>query len=121
MKRRLSSPPLLAGVLFGPIVTACAGGDHRRAGPQGHRPRRRLPQATAAQRRLLARHGRPAGGGVHRLCTLALLNAGVEPRRSDDDPEGARTTSASSSPRRPTSSSLQTMVFCRAEPERDRC
>ena len=54
-------------------------------------------------------------GGVGALCTLALLNAGVEP----DDPtdtEGARYL-RTIRPERTYVVALQTMVFARAEPD----
>ena len=64
---------------LGSLVAACAGGSFRRAGPQGHRRRRQVPEAAGSRRRL-DRVPRPPGG-ITALCTLALLNAGVEPQR----------------------------------------
>ncbi|MBN2021302.1 MAG: DUF4159 domain-containing protein [Pirellulales bacterium] len=56
-------------------------------------------------------------GGVTALCTLALLNAGVEP----EDEHVARALGWLRTHRLPTTYavSLQTMVFCKAEPVRD--
>jgi hypothetical protein len=57
-------------------------------------------------------------GGISALCTLALLNAGVEP----DEPQmqAALEYLRKIPPERTYVVSLQTMVFARAEPERDR-
>ena len=57
-------------------------------------------------------------GGISALCTLALLNSGVEP----DDPaiQKALEHLRKLKPERTYVVSLQTMVFARAEPEKDR-
>ena len=57
-------------------------------------------------------------GGVSALCTLALLNAGVEP----DDPNMREALAylRKVKPARTYVVSLQTMVFARAEPDKDR-
>ena len=58
-------------------------------------------------------------GGVTSLCTLALLNAGYGPR--DPDVAAAlRYLRRLGNPESTYATSLQTMVFCAAEPERDR-
>ena len=57
-------------------------------------------------------------GGVSALCTLALLNAGVEP--DDAQMQKALDYLRKIKPERTYVVSLQTMVFARAEPERDR-
>jgi hypothetical protein len=56
-------------------------------------------------------------GGVTALCTLALLNSGIEP----DDPavQKALTILRGVKPKWTYAVALQTMVFCAAEPERD--
>ncbi len=56
-------------------------------------------------------------GGVTALCTLALLNAGVEP----DDPRMQRALNylRGLSPEKTYTVALQTMVFCAAEPSKD--
>ena len=57
-------------------------------------------------------------GGVTALCTLALLNAGVPP--DDEAMQKALALSArAASPTQTYVVSLQTMVFCAAEPEKD--
>lgn len=56
-------------------------------------------------------------GGLTALCTLALLNAGVEP--DDRCIQRALTFLRKIPPERTYAVSLQTMVFCRAEPKRD--
>ena len=57
-------------------------------------------------------------GGVSAMCALALLNAGIEP----DDPQMQKALNdlRKIKPARTYVVSLQTMVFARAEPERDR-
>ena len=57
-------------------------------------------------------------GGVTALCTLALLNAGVEP----DDPliQKALAALGKFAPERTYTVALQTMVFCVAEPKKSR-
>lgn len=57
-------------------------------------------------------------GGVTALCTLALLNAGVPPE--DETVQRALEYLRRIPPQRTYVVSLQTMVFCRADPERDR-
>ena len=59
----------------------------------------------------------PYPGGVTALCTLALLNAGVEP--SHPQIQKALTYLRSIEPTKTYSVSLQTMVFSAAEPRRD--
>jgi hypothetical protein len=56
-------------------------------------------------------------GGISALCTLALLNAGVEP----DDPQIQKALAylRKFKPERTYVTSLQTMVFARAQPQRD--
>ncbi len=56
-------------------------------------------------------------GGVSALCTLALLNAGVEP--SDPQMQKALAYLRRFKPERTYVTSLQTMVFTRAEPQKD--
>ena len=56
-------------------------------------------------------------GGMSALCTLALLNAGVEP--SDPQIQKALAYLRKFKPERTYVASLQTMVFARAEPEKD--
>lgn len=56
-------------------------------------------------------------GGVTALCTLALLNAGVEP--SHPQIQKALTFLRTLEPSKTYSVALQTMVFCMAEPQRD--
>jgi hypothetical protein len=56
-------------------------------------------------------------GGVSALCTLALLNSGVEP--SDPQIQKALVYLRRLKPERTYVVSLQTMVFARAEPEKD--
>ena len=56
-------------------------------------------------------------GGVTALCTLALLNAGVEP--SDPQIQKALAFLRKIEPTQTYSASLQTMVLCAAEPRRD--
>jgi hypothetical protein len=56
-------------------------------------------------------------GGVTSLCTLALLNAGVEP--SDESIQRALVALRRIEPESTYVVALQTMVFARAEPERD--
>jgi hypothetical protein len=56
-------------------------------------------------------------GGLNSLCTLALLNAGVQP---DEEPiQRALTYLRRIPPQMTYSVSLQTMVFCRAQPEKN--
>jgi hypothetical protein len=57
-------------------------------------------------------------GGMTSLCTLALLNAGLEP----DDPQIQKSLEylRKIKPAMNYSTALQTMVFCRADPEKDR-
>ena len=57
-------------------------------------------------------------GGVSALCTLALLNAGVEP--DDENMQKALNHLRKIKPQWTYVVSLQTMVFARAEPEKDR-
>ncbi len=57
-------------------------------------------------------------GGVTALCTLALLSAGVGP--ADPAIQAALTYLRKIPPEKTYVVSLQTMVFCRAEPEKDR-
>jgi len=57
-------------------------------------------------------------GGVTALCTLALLNAGVEPDR--DPMRAALNCLRKIEPERTYVVALQTMVFARAEPDKDR-
>ena len=57
-------------------------------------------------------------GGVSALCTLALLNAGVEP--DDQQMQKALELSPHDPARETYVVALQTMVFARAEPDRDR-
>jgi len=57
-------------------------------------------------------------GGVTALCTLALLNAGVEP--DDERMQKALDYLRTIKPDKTYVVSLQTMVFARAEPEKDR-
>jgi len=57
-------------------------------------------------------------GGITALCTLALLNSGVEPE--DDSIQRALTYLRAVKPRSTYVVSLQIMVFCRAEPETGR-
>lgn len=57
-------------------------------------------------------------GGVTALCTLALLNCGVEP--SHPQIQKALTYLRTLEPTKTYVVSLQTMVFCAAEPERDK-
>jgi hypothetical protein len=57
-------------------------------------------------------------GGVSALCTLALLNAGVDP--ADPSMQKALAYLRKIKPEMTYVNSLQTMVFCRAEPEKDR-
>ncbi len=59
----------------------------------------------------------PYPGGVTALCTLALLNSGVEP--SHPQIQKALTYLRTIEPTKTYSVSLQTMVFCAAEPRRD--
>lgn len=59
----------------------------------------------------------PYPGGVTALCTLALLNSGVEP--SHPQIQKALTFLRDIEPTKTYSVSLQTMVFCAAEPRRD--
>ncbi len=56
-------------------------------------------------------------GGVTALCTLALLNAGVEP--DDETVQKALTYLRTLKPAQTYPVSLQTMVFCAAEPKKD--
>ncbi len=56
-------------------------------------------------------------GGVTSLCTLALLNAGVDPKHSQIQKSLARLRSIE--PSATYSVALQTMVFCAAEPRKD--
>jgi hypothetical protein len=56
-------------------------------------------------------------GGTTALCTLALLNAGVEP--SDPQIQKSLSYLRKLKPERTYVTSLQTMVFARAEPQRD--
>ncbi len=62
------------------------------------------------------RLGQP--GGISALCTLALLDAGVEP--TDEKMQKALNNLRKIRPERTYVVSLQTMAFARAEPERDR-
>ena len=57
-------------------------------------------------------------GGVSALCTLALLSAGVEP--DDERMQKALNYLRTIRPERTYVVALQTMVFARAEPDRDR-
>jgi hypothetical protein len=57
-------------------------------------------------------------GGVTALCTLALLNAGVEP--DEDGIRRALNNLRNIPPEKTYVVALQTMVFCKAVPERDR-
>ena len=59
----------------------------------------------------------PYPGGVTALCTLALLNSGVEP--SHPQIQRALTFLRTIEPTKTYSVALQTMVFCAAEPQRD--
>jgi hypothetical protein len=59
----------------------------------------------------------PYPGGVTALCTLALLNSGVEP--SHPQIQKALKFLRNLEPTKTYSVSLQTMVFCAAEPKRD--
>ncbi len=56
-------------------------------------------------------------GGISALCTLALLNAGVEP--SDPQMQRALAYLRKFKPEKTYVTSLQTMVFARAEPQND--
>lgn len=58
-------------------------------------------------------------GGVTALCTLALLTAGVD-RQSPEIQAALTYLRNLGEPRRTYATSLQTMVFCLAEPEKDR-
>ena len=57
-------------------------------------------------------------GGISALCTLALLNAGVEP--DDEKMQKALSYLRKIKPAATYVVALQTMVFARAEPDRDR-
>jgi hypothetical protein len=57
-------------------------------------------------------------GGMTGLCTLALLNAGLDP--ADPQIQKALEYLRKLKPEMNYATSLQTMVFCRAEPEKDR-
>jgi hypothetical protein len=59
----------------------------------------------------------PFHGGITSLCTLALLSSGVDP--SDDSVQRALHYLRSVRPDKTYAVALQTMVFARAEPERD--
>jgi hypothetical protein len=59
----------------------------------------------------------PQHGGISALCTLALLNAGVEP--SDPQIQKALVYLRKFKPEKTYVTSLQTMVFVRAEPQKD--
>ncbi|HEY4760256.1 MAG TPA: prenyltransferase/squalene oxidase repeat-containing protein, partial [Thermoguttaceae bacterium] len=56
-------------------------------------------------------------GGISALCSLAMLNAGIDP--SDPQMQKALTYLRKIKPERTYVTSLQTMVFVRAEPQRD--
>ena len=117
MKLRLHALALLA-VLVGPLVAVA------RAEISADEVRRAIHDGVTLLLRQQRVDGtwpdfRPYTGGETSLCVLALLNAGVDP---DDEHMQRALRSLTSEPMKDLPSvygrSLQTMVFCRADPAR---
>ncbi|MGA2030787.1 MAG: DUF4159 domain-containing protein [Thermoguttaceae bacterium] len=116
MNRRIAVAAVL-GVLLGPMVTIL------RADLTPEEVRDGIDRAVAY---LKQQQQRPQGswpdyigqpGGVTALCTLALLNAGVDVQ--DEAMQRALANLRKFEPAHTYVTSLQTMVLCRAEPARD--
>src|SRR5437868_604943 len=108
---------LLAAVLLVPLVTPA------RADIDPEQVRTAIERAVAYLKRGQNTRGawpdfqQSYEGGTTALCALALLNAGVEP--ADDKIQSALAYLRGLKPSSTYVTSLQTMVFCAAEPQRD--
>jgi len=115
MRRPIALAVLLA-VGFGPSVASL------RAEITAEQVRQAIDKGTGYLKRMQRDNGSwpdfltQYTGGVTALCTLALLNSGVEP----DDPHVRRALEylRALKPDKTYTVSLQTMVFCQADPTR---
>ena len=114
--------PLLKSLAFVPVAWIVLTASTLRADITAEQVRTSIDRATE----FLTRQQRTDGswpeygsyiGGVTSLCTLALLNAGVDP--DDEVIQKALTWLRQLEPRTTYAASLQTMVFCKAQPQRD--
>jgi len=116
MKRRLALLVLIAG-LFGSVAANLRADvtaeEVRRAIERGVNYLKSQQRGDGSWESVVAFHG-----GISALCTLALLNAGVEP--SDPAMQRALDHLRDIKPDKTYVVALQTMVFARAEPEKDR-
>jgi hypothetical protein len=116
MTRRFVILILAAGLyasIVGPVRADVTADDVRKAIDRGARYLLGQQQADGSWPETL---GQP--GGISALCTLALLNAGVEP--ADQQMQRALNHLRKIPAQKTYVASLQTMVLARAEPERDR-
>ena len=113
MKRRLAATALVAGLfgsIVGPVRAEVTAEQVRKAIDRGANYLLEQQRNDGSWPEMIAQPG-----GVSALCTLALLNAGVEP--DDQRMQKALNYLRTIRPERTYVVALQTMVFARAEPD----